>query len=191
MFHEWVGMGYAVEQKSRIYSELALLMPRLKVFAAALTGSDAMSVTLLKATRHQLVARMRERGHTPLALWAFTQMHTLWASRMKPPRGERPQPADPRLFCPRGRGTDGQRLARLIAQLGPQQRATLHLVYGERYSYDEVAEVFGVPVQTVMTRLVRSHAMLTQNDERDTESYLSEPKQRGSSEGAYRQGQAA
>ena len=184
-------MGYAVEQKSQIHSELALLTPRLKVFATALTGSESMSVTLLKATRHHLAAKVRERGHVPLALWAFTQMHALWASRMKPPRGERPQPADPRLFCPRGQSADSQRVARLIAQLSPQQRATLHLVYGERYSYDEVAEVFNVPVQTVMTRLVRSHAMLAQNGERDAQNYLSEPKQGGNREGNYRQGQAA
>jgi RNA polymerase sigma-70 factor (ECF subfamily) len=181
-------MGYVVEHKSQIHSELALLVPRLKAFAAALTGSEGMSATLLKATRHQLANRMKERGHTPLALWAFTQMHNVWASRMKPPRGERPQAADPRLFCPRSSGAKGQRFARLLAQLGPQQRATLHLVYGERYSYDEVAEIFDVPIQTVMTRLVRSHALLTQIDDQESSVGKSQPRGR---ESPYRSGQAA
>jgi RNA polymerase sigma-70 factor (ECF subfamily) len=163
-------MGYAVDQKSQMHSELGLLMPRLKAFAAALTGSEAMSLTLLKATRNHLLSRPKDRGHTPLVLWAFTQMHTLWAGRMKPPRGERSPQADPRLFCPRSRASDSGgavRFARLIAQLGPQQRATLHLVYGERLSYDEVAEVFGVPVGTVMTRLSRAHALLAQIEEHE------------------------
>ena len=186
-------MGYAVDQKSQIHSELGLLMPRLKAFAAALTGSEAMSMTLVKATRNHLAARAaKERGHTALAVWAFAQMHTLWASRMKPPRSERQQSADPRLFCPRSRASDGGnavRLARVIAQLGAHQRATLHLVYGERFSYDEVAEIFGVPVQTVMTRLARSHAAIAQAEE--PQNQMPEPGARGYSEAGQRQGQAA
>jgi RNA polymerase sigma-70 factor, ECF subfamily len=189
-------MGYAVDQKSQINSELGLLLPRLKAFAAALTGNEAMSMTLLKATKNQLSARAaKERGHTPFLLYAFAQMHTLWAARMKPPRGERPQPADPRLFCPRSRAGDApgaQRFAKLIAQLGPQQRATLHLAYGERLSYDEVAEVFGVPVQTVMTRLSRAHAHLAQIEERPAQAFTSEPAPRPHAEaGNQRQGHAA
>ena len=188
-------MGYVVDQKSQINSDIGLLTPRLRAFAAALTGSEAMSATLVKATRNLLASKAKERGHTPVALWAFTHMHTLWASRMKPPRGERPQPADPRLFCPRSRANDGaaaQRLARLIAQLGPQQRGTIHLVYGERLSYDEVAEVFGVPLQTVMTRLVRAHGVIGQIEDREPQSHMQEAPPRGHAEGAYhRQGQAA
>lgn len=187
-------MGYAADQKSQINSELGLLLPRLKAFAAALTGNEALSMTLVKATRNHIASRAKERGHTPFLLWAFAQMHTLWAARMKPPRGERAS-ADPRLFCPRSRASDSpgaQRFAKLIAQLGPQQRGTLHLVYGERLSYDEVAEVFGVPVQTVMTRLSRSHAHLAHLDERPQQTFPSEPASRPHSEaGPHRQGQAA
>ena len=189
-------MGYAVDHKSQMHSELGLLMPRLKAFAAALTGSEAMSLTLLKATRNHLLSRPKDRGHTPLVLWAFTQMYKLWAGRMKPPRGERGPQADPRLFCPRSRAGDATgavRFARLIAQLGPQQRATLHLVYGERLSYDEVAEVFGVPVSKVMERLTRSYARLAQIAEQEPQAVPPEAaSQRGQSEkGASRPGRAA
>ena len=48
-----------------------------------------------------------------------------------------------------------------------QQRATLHLVYGERLAYDEVAEIFGLPVAAIVTRLAKCHAVLAQADERD------------------------
>lgn len=172
-------MGYVVEQKSQINSELGLMLPRLKSFASALTGSEALSQTLVKATRSHFLAKAKDRGHTPLALWAFMQMHTLWASRMKAPKGERGSHADPRLFCPRSRANDGSsgavRFARMLAQLPPQQRGTLHLIYGERLSYDEVAEVFGVPVSTVMTRLARSYAALAQANEPDAHEQRQHP----------------
>lgn len=164
-------MGYVVRQKSQIDSELGLLMPRLRSFAAALTGSEARTLELVKAARSQILARMgKERGHTPLALWAFTQTQKLWAIRMKRAVAAPPEPVDPRLFQPRSRVNDGgasARFAMRIAQLGPLQRGTLHLVYGERLSYDEVAEIFDVPVSAIISRLAKCHVQLAQAEERD------------------------
>ena len=164
-------MGYVVDQKSQINSELGLLMPRLKSFASALTGSEPKAQALLKSTRNHMLARMaRERGHTPISLWAFAQMYKIWVSRMKGAPSDRPEPADPRLFQPRSRANDGgasARFAMQLAQFSPQQRATLHLVYGERLSYDEVAEIFAVPVAAIITRLSKCHAALAQPEERE------------------------
>jgi RNA polymerase sigma-70 factor (ECF subfamily) len=171
-------MGYVVDQKSQINSELGLMMPRLKAFAAALTANEAASQSLGKATRNHILARMaKERGHTPVALWAFTQMYKICASRMKHAQDERAVPADPRLFQPRSRANDGgasARFARALAQLSPQQRGTLHLVYGERLSYDEVAEIFGLPVSAIVTRLAKCHAGLAQAEERERGAFASE-----------------
>lgn len=163
-------MGYPVDKKAQIHSELALSLPRLASFAVALTGNQAASQALIKATRSQVLARAaRERGHTPLLLWAFQLMNTLWTTRMKSRQDERQASVEPRLFQPRG--SEGAspsaqaRMAKFIAQLPAQQRATLHLVYGERLSYDEVADVFAVPVSAVMTRLARCHAALHQAED--------------------------
>ncbi|WP_088346952.1 MULTISPECIES: sigma factor-like helix-turn-helix DNA-binding protein [Rhodomicrobium] len=168
-------MGYIVDQKSQINSELGLMMPRLKSFAAALTGSEAKAQMLLKSTRNHILARMaKERGHTAMTLWAFTQMYKIWVSRMKGGPSDQPEPADPRLFQPRSRMNDGgasARFAMQLAQFAPQQRATLHLVYGERLSYDEVAEIFGVPVAAIITRLSKCHAVLAQPDERERSGF--------------------
>ena len=163
-------MSYPVDRKAQIHSELALLMPRLAAFAAALTGSEAASQALVKATRDQVLSRAaKERGHTPLIVWSFAIMHGLWAARMKA-QGEKAAAADPRLFQPRSsvQSSDGSaivRMARFVAQLPPSQRATLHLVYGERLSYDEVAEILCVPVAQVMTRLARAYAGLIQRED--------------------------
>jgi RNA polymerase sigma-70 factor (ECF subfamily) len=157
-------MGYPVDKKAQIHSELALLMPRLASFAVALTGHDGAAQALLKSTRAQALARAaRERGHTPLVLWTFQLMNGLWASRMRTQTEK--QTVDPRLFQPRSLGQGGHpaqtvRMAKFLAQLPAQERATLHLVYGERLSYDEVADVFCVPVGKVMTRLARCHQAL-------------------------------
>lgn len=158
-------MGYPVDRKAQIHSELALLMPRLASFAAALTGHDAAAQALLKLARAQALSRAaKERGHTPLILWTFHVMYDLWVSRMKA-QTEKAGAGDPRLFQPRSLGQGGHpaqtvRMAKFLAQLPAQQRATLHLVYGERLSYDEVADVFSVPVGKVMARLARCHTAL-------------------------------
>lgn len=157
-------MGYVDGQTSQISSEIGLLTPRLKCFAAALTGSEAKSQALLKATLGHLRARgAKERGHAPLALWAFAQMYKIWSAQMKGDASRRPQPADPRLYQPRSRLNDGgasARFAMQIAQLGPQQRGALHLIYGERLSYDEVAEIFDVPVSMIIARLAKCYGAL-------------------------------
>jgi len=165
-------MGYPVDKKAQIHSELALLTPRLASFAAALTGSEAAAHALIKATRNQVLSRAaKDRGHTPMIIWTLATMHGLWASRNKSTAsGDRHAPADPRLFQTRSSLTGADpaaagRMARFIAQLTPQQRGTLHLVYGERFSYDEVAEIFAVPVGTVMTRLARAHAAFSERQD--------------------------
>lgn len=159
-------MVYVSERQPGIRTGLQLLLPRLKAFAVALCGGEQASQALLRITcRHILAQAGLERGRTLFEIWAFTQMHTLWASRMAPhARAREGAPADARLFLGNARYAPPSpallNLSKFIAYLPPQQRGTLLLAYGEGLAYDEVAEVFGVPVATVMTRLVRAHNAL-------------------------------
>jgi DNA-directed RNA polymerase specialized sigma24 family protein len=164
-------MGYPVDKKAQVHAELALLTPRLSAFAAALAGTEGGKEALLKGTRGQALSRAaKDRGHTPLLLWCFALMRSLWTIRSKSMSSAERLIADPRLFQPRSSlpGDDAgaaSRMARFVAQLSPQQRGMLHLVYGERLSYDMVAEVFGVAVSTVMTQLAQAHvAMIALED---------------------------
>lgn len=157
-------MGYVADQKSQIHSEFGLITPRLKAFALALTGCETKSQTLVRAAHHHILARAaKDRGHTPLLLWALTQTHRIWTARMN---GQGATQAEPRLFQPRSRANDGgasARFAARLARLSPVQRGTLHLVYGERLSYDEVAEIFGAEISDVMSWLARSYSALGGN----------------------------
>lgn len=153
-------MSYTVDRNSQSQSEVGLLMPRLKSFALALTGSEAQALALLRATRSHVLSHMdKDRGHVPVALWTLLQMRRIWSKRLagKNARGDQP---DPRLFQPISRIDDGgtsARLAMKIARLTPVQRGVLHLVYGERLSYDEAADIFEVPVSEVILCLVSAH----------------------------------
>jgi DNA-directed RNA polymerase specialized sigma24 family protein len=185
-------MGYVTDQKSQIHSEFGLMMPRLRSFALSLTGCEVKAQTLVRATRHHLLARSaKERGHMPLALWALMQMQKIWASRMK---GRQADQVDPRLFQPRSRAQDvaAARFAMRLARLSPFQRGALHLVYGERLSYDEVADIFEVEVSEIIGWLTRSYAALGEMSARERSRPNTEGAAVRSPEAAAkRQGRAA
>lgn len=156
-------MSHTVDRNSQSQSEVGLLMPRLKSFALALTGSDNAALALLKATRSYALANIdRNRGHMSVALWTLIQMQKIWTKKFNGKNAGGAQ-ADPRLFQPISRVDDGgtsARFAMKISRLEPMQRGLLHLVYGERLSYDEAAEIFNIPVSEVISTLVSAHAAI-------------------------------
>jgi DNA-directed RNA polymerase specialized sigma24 family protein len=135
-------------------------MPRLKAFALALAGSDNAALALLRATRSHALANVdRERGHAPVTLWTLMQMRRIWAKKSSGKNAGGAQ-VDPRLFQPISRIDDGgtsARFAMKISRLEASQRGLLHLVYGERLSYDEAAEIFDISVSEVIAALVSAH----------------------------------
>ena len=51
-------------------------------------------------------------------------------------------------------------LARALRQLSPEQRAVVELTYFHGYSYKEISEIAGCPVNTVKTRMFHARAKL-------------------------------
>lgn len=140
------------------------LYPRLQAFAIALTGAPGPAARLLRAALAKLEAEgFGGRGQTGLLLWAYCELHSLWLQQAAEGRAATGR-ADPRCFAlPSGSAEHAARnkgLSQAIANLPAQQRATLHLIYGEGLSYDEAAEVFGASLKDVMTRVVRGHVAI-------------------------------
>lgn len=63
-------------------------------------------------------------------------------------------------------------IARSFAALPEHHRAVLHLTAIEGLSYQECADVLGVPVGTIMSRIARARTALRQQDERQAEPAL-------------------
>lgn len=152
------GPGDAVKDDRSIESRL---YPRLRAFAIALTGAPRPGAALAQAAMANLQSGQVERGQTSPLLAAYREVHGLWMERAASRSNESGGRADPRCFAlPASTPEAASRykgLAQVIADLPPQQRATLLLIYGEGLSYDEAAEVFDSEVQAVMTRVARGH----------------------------------
>lgn len=73
------------------------------------------------------------------------------------PIWQEPQPSPEAQLLQRW---DGQRIRRLVAELPPPFREAVVLRDINNLSYREIAEVAGIPVGTVMSRLARARSML-------------------------------
>jgi len=165
------------------------LYPGLLAFAIALTGSPRAAADLPGSA----LVRLRAAGpaQTPIAVRAYQELHSLW---LHDSSEQNSYQVDPRCFTlpakSREAASKNKGLARIIADLPAQQRATLLLVYGEGFSYDEVAEIFGTDVKSVMTRLVRGHVAVGHwIDRRENETDPARPndQREGSPDGVRHQ----
>jgi RNA polymerase sigma-70 factor (ECF subfamily) len=136
-------------------------------------ASDLVQETYLKAIRS--AARFEERGKG-MRSWLFTILHNSFYTRVK--RAGRAPQAVPDLFDAESRETapdnapptwdlasldwdqvDG-RLKAAIDDLKPEHREVLLLWGVEGLKYREIANILGVPIGTVMSRLHRARKIL-------------------------------
>jgi RNA polymerase sigma-70 factor (ECF subfamily) len=154
----------------RFSDQLIAVLPRLRRFAAGLSRSATEADDLVQAACERALAREHQfQEGTRFDSWMFRIVQTIWIDqlRARDVRKEDGDIAEERL------GTDEPvrrveaRLAlaearRAIALLPPDQRATLMLVTVEGLSYKQAADVAGVPVGTIMSRLARARIALQQ-----------------------------
>jgi RNA polymerase sigma-70 factor (ECF subfamily) len=137
-------------------------IPALRRYARALTrdadvADDLVQDTLVRALRSEHLFHGGE-----LRSWLYTILTNLNRNRLRS-LARRPAltPIDdndaPDLAGPEAGGRD---IARALATLVDEQRDALLLVVLEGLSYREVAEVQGVPIGTVMSRLARARAQI-------------------------------
>jgi RNA polymerase sigma-70 factor (ECF subfamily) len=142
--------------------DIEATIPALRRYARALTrevesADDLVQDTLVRALRSEHLFHGGE-----LRSWLYTILTNLNRNRLRS-LARRPvlTPIDdndaPDMAGPEAGGRD---IERALATLVDEQRNALLLVVLEGLSYREVAEVQGVPIGTVMSRLARARAQI-------------------------------
>lgn len=147
---------------SAFRDEIQAVIPALRRYARALTrdaetADDLVQDTLVRALRSEHLFHGGE-----LRSWLYTILTNLNRNRLRS-LARRPvltsieddDASDATI--PEGGRRD---IERALALLGEEQRTVLLLVVLEGLSYREVAEVQGVPIGTVMSRLARARAQI-------------------------------
>ena len=156
---------------------IAAELPRLRRYARALLGDTDAADDLVQ----DCVERALSRAHlfqagTNMRAWLFTILHNLHVNsvRRQHSRGdstsfEHQTDAVGATNPAQGQGLELRDLSRAIAELSVEQRQAVLLVGLEDMSYRDAADLLGVPVGTVMSRLSRGRErlrVLTGDDDR-------------------------
>jgi len=142
-------------------------LPALKRYARSLTRDESEAEDLV----HDAVVRAYEgrdsfRTDGDLKSWLFSVLHNSFVSGMRSRKAQRArldraaELADTEI---RPEQEDRLRLAQISAAfltLPVEQREALHLVAIDGMSYGEAAQVLGVPIGTLMSRLGRARSAL-------------------------------
>jgi RNA polymerase sigma-70 factor (ECF subfamily) len=147
--------------------ELVAALPRLRRFAFGLAGSLDEADDLVQAACERALARRDQyEPGTRLVSWMYRIVQTVWIDQV---RRHRVVSVDPAMLAeyPGGdaMGEAESRLAlaevrQAIAVLSPEQRTVLLLVSVEGLAYREAAEILGLPIGTIMSRLARARLAL-------------------------------
>ena len=158
-------MNYAPSFEDNVVA----LLPRLRRFAHALCRNSADADDLTQAAVERA---MRSKGQwalgTRLDSWLYRIMRNLWIDtvRARTRRSKVETPAeeageigeDPRAAM--DAALDLQRMMLAMQRLPQEQREVVALILIEGFGYAETAELLGIPVGTVSSRLARGRTAL-------------------------------
>jgi RNA polymerase sigma-70 factor, ECF subfamily len=160
------GTQASTPQSAEFREALIGEMPGLRAFAVSLAGSfhvadDLLQDTLLKAWS----SAASFKPGTNMRAWLFTILRNTYYSLYRR-RGREVQDTDGvysgRIATPPSQEgpLDLADFRAALAKLPPQQRDVLLMVGASGFSYEETAEICGVAVGTVKSRLNRARARL-------------------------------
>ncbi len=143
-------------------------IPRLRRYARSLAHESAASDDLVQTTLERALAHWHQFDQRrDMVLWLLSIAHNAFLDLRR--RESRTTFVDPRSLAAQqdAQGADpgadvGLRLDLLAAlgRLSAEQREPLLLVTLEQMSYAECAELLGIPIGTVMSRISRARAAL-------------------------------
>lgn len=148
------------------HAELERITPHLRAFARTLCGcreraDDLAQETLLKAW----AARESYRAGTNFKAWTFTILRNQFYSEARRARftGEYDQDMAERTLCSNGNQEHAVELADVLRALetlpGANREALILAAVGD-LAYEEIAEICGIALGTVKSRICRARMML-------------------------------
>lgn len=154
------------ESSQDVREQLAALLPRLRRFGRTLARNREDADDLVQIALERALTRTDQwQPGTRLDSWMFRIMQNAWIdeTRARERRGQ--------TFVAEEEGehvgvstTDAQidaiAVRKAVAQLNDDQRAVVGLVLVEGLPYKEAAEVLGVPIGTLTSRLARAREAL-------------------------------
>lgn len=154
---------------NRFQLDLVALVPRLRRFAYALSGSADVGDDLVQAACERALRNAAQfRPGTRLDSWMFRIVQNLWLDdrRRRRVRGHQ---IDPEAVALSDDGAGArqaedrvtlEQVRACVAALPEDLRVVLALVALEGRSYREAAETLEIPIGTVMSRLSRARGQL-------------------------------
>lgn len=158
--------GFAMGEDMR--TALIGLLPRMRRFAIALTGTASDADELVQDACERAMRRADQlRDGSRMDAWLYGIMRNRWTDEV---RWRRIRRHDGIEAAEATMGDDGERAAdarmtleavrRALATLPADQRTVLVLVCVDGLSYKEAADVLGIAIGTVMSRLSRGRKEL-------------------------------
>ncbi len=140
-----------------IRDDLVALLPRMRRFAFALCGNaQARDVLLRLACVAMMDNAYRYQRGTPFDRWAYGEIYRAWLALLRSqddPFGQ--ARAQGGAFAARLYRDDGafDAAARFIDSLSPPQRASLALIHGEHFTYEDAATVLDTTEDAIRARI--------------------------------------
>ncbi|MCC0029364.1 MAG: RNA polymerase sigma factor [Brucellaceae bacterium] len=156
--------------RDTVRDELADHLVRLWRYGLVLSGKRDTAEDLVQMT----CLRALERPHqfqpgTRLDRWLFSILRSIWLNEIRARRVREDHAlSETGIEVPDGEANDietgvlARQVLRRIASLPRAQSETVLLVCAEGYTYREAADLLGVPVGTIMSRLATARAALVQ-----------------------------
>jgi RNA polymerase sigma-70 factor, ECF subfamily len=143
-------------------------LARLWRYGLVLSGRRDVAEDLVQATCVRALERAAQfQPGTRIDRWLLSILHSIWLNEVRSRRirmGQGFVDAETALTTDGAAIAESQVLAnemvRRVQALPEAQRATVFLAYVEEMTYRETAEILGVPIGTVMSRLSAARAKL-------------------------------
>lgn len=163
------GVACVSDVTKEMKADLIALLPRLRRFAQSLTRSAPEADDLVQDACLRALSRAHQWDPSqPLDRWVFRIMRNLWISEVRKRNvrmGAGQVPAEDAIeLVSTTTGEQSVAATQLRAQimaLPPDLSSVLLTVSVEGYSYAQAAELFDVPIGTVMSRMHRARKTLS------------------------------